>query len=375
MSSLGAQRIASSQTSIPEYGTAHCDAVLAKGSVPAVGPALLTLATLALAGTIIFADEDAPDLPHAVWVNGAGWDLSLPGRSYGTDAGIRLRTILTDLIVDVSAAAVAQGYAPEFFAAQPVDVPVERLDLRPDGTTGREVLATLRRARLVPPWWVDGAGATNFGPRPGGPATGRNDITRRNAGVGLRVLGCDTPAGFLPGTTLEGAVTRRIVVKERGSALTVEAWSRAAPSLRDSVAAIARRDMPEARYAIPRTFVVRSVGADGRLDLDPPPDAPDLRPLDKVEQWSLGGALAFPTKGTAVLVMFRDAREGRAVVVGVAPGTPLKVTVSAATEIDLGAAAASVVRYGESATLGSAAGVLTFVPAVAPFDVKSKVKA
>lgn len=375
MSSLGSQRIASSQTSIPEYGTARCDAVLASGAVPAVGPALLTLATLTMKGTIIFADEDAPDLPHATWVNGAGWDLPLPGRSYGTDAGIRLRTILTDLIADVAAAAAAKGYAPESFAAQPPDVPVERLDLRPEGTTGREVLATLRRARLVPSWWLRGDGATVFGPRPGGPATGRSDITRRNAGVGLRVLGADTPAGFLPGTTLEGVVTRRLVVKERAAALTVEAWSRNAPSLRDSVAAIARRDMPEARYAYPRTFVVRAVGTDGRIDLDPPPDAPDLRPLDRVEQWTLGGALAFPVKGTPVLVMFRDARETRAVVVGVAPGTPVKVVVSASTEIDLGAAAASVVRYGESATLGSAAGVLTFVPAVAPFDVKSKVKA
>jgi hypothetical protein len=111
MSTLGALRISRSKTSIPEYGTARADVLLTSGAAPAVGPATLTLADLAMAGTILTADLDAPDLPRAVWQNGAAWDLPLAGRSYGSDANVRLVTVLKDLLSDVNAAAAMAGYA------------------------------------------------------------------------------------------------------------------------------------------------------------------------------------------------------------------------------------------------------------------------
>jgi hypothetical protein len=224
VSSLGALRISASLTLIPEYGSARCDAVLEAGTTPAIGPALLTLADLTLAGTIVAADLDAPDLPHAVWVNGAGWDLPLPARSYQSDAGVRLLTVLRDLLADVNAIAAARSYAAESFFALPSDVPIGSWYLRPLGTTGREALACLRRAGWVGPWWVAPDGSTRFGGRPGGAATARQDIMRRNAGVGVRIFGLDSPASFLPGTTLEGVVTRRLVVRERAKSLSAEAW-------------------------------------------------------------------------------------------------------------------------------------------------------
>ena len=322
MSTLGSLRISASTTSIPEYGTARADVLLEAGAAPAIGPATLTLADLSLAGTILTADLDAPDLPRAVWVNGAGWDLPLPGRAYGSDAGVRLSTVLADLLADVNVAASAKGYAAESFAALPADAPIDRLDLRPDGVSGREVLGSLKRAGLVGPWWVAPDGSTHFGARPTGTPTARATVMRRNAAVGLRVFGLDSPASFLPGTSVEGVVTRRLVIRERAASLTAEAYSRNVPSLRDSVAAIASRDKPESRYAYPRTFQVRAVHSDGRLDLSPVTNDPmgaDLRPLNNVEQWTLGGALSFPAVGTPCVVMFRDARESRAVVVGFAP--------------------------------------------------------
>jgi hypothetical protein len=151
--------------------------------------------------------------------------------------------------------------------------------------------------------------------------------------------------------------------------------SNALPSIRESVAKIARDDRPELRFSYPRSFTVRAVHSDGRIDLDPAPTETDLRPLDDVEQWTLGGALAFPVVGAAVVVHFRDAKETRPIILGFAPGTPVKVVVSATTEIDMGAGAAPVAREGGAYTLGTASGVLTFVPAAPPFDVPSKVKA
>lgn len=326
MSTLGTLTLSASALSIPEYGSARCDALLEAGAAPATGPATLTIAGYPMAGCITSADLDAPDLPHAVWANGAAWDLplpaSLPPRGYQTDAGVKLSTVLADLLADVNATGAAVGYPAEAYAALPVDVPIEHGYLRPVGTTGRAVLATLRRMGLVGPWWIDAAGALNFGPRPSGPSSGRADIMRRNAGVGLRVIGVDSPAGFLPGTTVEGVTTRRLVVRERAKSLTIEAWATNIASIRDTVAAIAERDHPEARYAYPRTFVVRAVGGDGRMDLTPPADAPDLVPLNKVEQWTMGSALTFPAVGTSVLVAFRDARESRPCVIGIAPSAP-----------------------------------------------------
>jgi hypothetical protein len=324
MSTLGTLRISASTTSIPEYGTARADVLLEAGMVPSVGPATLTLADLSMRGTIVTADLDAPDLPRAVWVNGAGWDLPLPGRSYGTDAGVRLSTVLKDLIADVKTAAMAEGFATEFFdaASMPADRQLEKLDLRPAGSTGRDMLGMLHRVGIVPPWWVASDGSTHFGPRPSGPGTGRATVIRRNAALGMRYFGLDSPAGWLPGTSLESVITRRLVIHERASSLTANAYSRNVPSMRDSVAAIAERDHPESRFAYPRTFVVRTVHSDGRIDLDPPADAPDLRPLNNVEQWTMGSALTFPDVGTSALVAFRDARESRAVVIGIAPSAP-----------------------------------------------------
>jgi hypothetical protein len=201
---------------------------------------------------------------------------------------------------------------------------------------------------------------------------------RRNAAAGLRVFGLDSPASFLPGTSIEGVQTRRLVVHERAKSLTAHAYSRNVPSLRDAVASIAARDKPEARYAYPRTFIVRAYHDDGRLDLNPAPDAPDLRPLNNVEQWTLGGALSLPPAGTACVVVFRDARESRAVVVGFAPGVADYVTVDAAGKLLVGpsvgdsvvlgkpTAPARFAREGDVYSLGTASGPLTFVSTAQP---------
>lgn len=328
MSTLGSLRVSSAQLSMPQYGSARADVLFEGGAVPTVGPATLTLADLAMVGTVILADLDAPDLPRAVWVNGAAWDLPLPGRSYASDAGVKLSTVLRDLIADVNAAATVASYAPESFAALPTDVLIGSLYMRPESTpttpsAGRAVLAELHLSGLIPSWWIDSAGAMHFDARPTTGATSppRADIMRRNAAMGLRVFGLDSPASFLPGTSVEGVVTARLVVRETSGSLTAEAWSGKPRTIRASLARIAATTRPEAAYAYPRTYVVRAVHADGRLDLTPPPTSPDLKPLDSVEQWTLTGTLSVPAVGDSVAVTFLDAMPTRAKVIGFAPPT------------------------------------------------------
>lgn len=103
---------------------------------------------------------------------------------------------------------------------------------------------------------------------------------------------------------------------------------------------------PAMVYGFPRTYVVSSVAADGRLELVPPPDAQHLPEL-KVQQWSVGTTR--PKAGDEVIIAFRDANPARPVVVGWEfASTPSKLTIDADT-VDLGEGATEgVARLGDT---------------------------
>lgn len=232
MSTLGAQRTATTDLDVPMFAGWYADTILEAGDAPPVGASLmLTVADLSLLGTVIRSGLDFVGQPHAIVVGGAAWDLPLGSRTYQSDAGVRLATVLRDLLADVNAAAQAAGYARgEAYAALPADRSLGPIYDRPGSTdaapqTGRAALLTMWRARVLPPWWIRGDGATVFGARPGGAATGRADITGRDSGVGLKIVGIDSPAGFLPGRTVEGATVRRLAARETSGSLNARAWT------------------------------------------------------------------------------------------------------------------------------------------------------
>lgn len=147
------------------------------------------------------------------------------------------------------------------------------------------------------------------------------------------------------------------------------------PTVRSSLLGIAA-DAPPNPYSFPRTYIVRNGRTDGRLDLDPPADAPQLKPLSGVVAWGPPGYAAQALPGDRVLVVFRDADPRGAVVVAFEPlpaGRHPRVSIDA-DAVKIGGADAPAAREGGTYTLGAASGVLTFVPAVAPFNVPSRVK-
>jgi hypothetical protein len=91
-------------------------------------------------------------------------------------------------------------------------------------------------------------------------------------------------------------------------------------TLRDSIVRIVRDAFPEIFFSVPRTYTVAAYNSDGTLDLVPPPDARYLPELQRVEQWTLGGARVH-TEGDSVLVLFRDANQARPVAVSFAAST------------------------------------------------------
>lgn len=65
-----------------------------------------------------------------------------------------------------------------------------------------------------------------------------------------------------------------------------------------------------------RTYHVVSCGSDGRCNLAPPPDAPHLPEIQNCEQWIMGGATFVAHAGDEALVVKRDKRGTRPVIIG-----------------------------------------------------------
>ena len=94
---------------------------------------------------------------------------------------------------------------------------------------GRDVLADLMTRGAIPTWRVDPAtGRTRFDTWPSiGAADSAGRVMSRNLARGRRHVGIDVRvAAFLPGSTLEGVATRRLIVAETARKLTAEVYSK-----------------------------------------------------------------------------------------------------------------------------------------------------
>ncbi len=224
MSTLGARNLQRVELHWPRYGTAWARVETIGGAVPA-GPATLTVADLALVGTVL-ADRSGENGPAAwvgIFVQGAGWDSVLPSTRppYQVDAGVRLKSILTDLAIDC-------GNLPIVLPPD-ASIGTHWCRARRSGNdiprTGRDELATLIRRRHLARWWVDLLGVTRFSERTAPAVTAAARVIDRNLAVGRRTLGVESPLAFAPGGTFEGATIERLLVHEDGGSLTCETWT------------------------------------------------------------------------------------------------------------------------------------------------------
>lgn len=219
MSTLRGAPLILARLDVPPSGGWLARVTLASGPVPELGAAELRIADLSLLGTITIAGEDEPDQPVATIAGGAGWDVPLARLgAYGAPGGVRLSTVLRDLCG---------------LAGEPYDAPAEALlpDLyewpkgseRGGGVPGRIVLRDLVVRGAIQTWRIDpSSGHTRFDPWPDlGPADGlARLLAPRNTARGTRTLGLDRAvAGLLPGSTIEGKLTRRLTVLDSAGKL------------------------------------------------------------------------------------------------------------------------------------------------------------
>jgi hypothetical protein len=327
---------------MPERGQWRADITLEAGAIP-TGTQTLTIGTLAATGRVdpALAGYDAPDLPHVVLVGGLGWDAvvtrsAAQSLSMFSDAGVRLSSVLNAL-------ALAAGES----IVQPTDRTIafhwSAVSTRDgEAVRYRDVLANMVRLGYLATWRVDLDGITRFTERATSSVVGRATYLRGNRSVGLRVFGCDDPAEYLPGNTVEGGAIGRAVVVESPESLTVECWDPSAPTLRDMVIRIVANAFPALVYGYPRTYIVAAANADDTLDLVPPPTSGYLRDLRSVPQWNTGGCIVRPNLGAEVCVTFRDADETRPVVQSWAPGVPVELAADASDLVAVGESAAAV---------------------------------
>lgn len=222
MSQIGKERIQRAELQLPRYGTAWARVSTVANAVPP-GPATLTLGDLVLAGTVLpgRGGEDSPSSWTGIWVNGAGWDTTLPARApYQNDKGVRLKSVLSDLAVDCGVSVML-----------PADVPMATHWCRATHTgnsvprTGRDELAILMRRGYLPTWYVNAQDVTLFATRTTGEVKAEVRVLARDLARGRRVVGLESPAAFVPGGTFEGATIERVVIREDAGKLTLETWA------------------------------------------------------------------------------------------------------------------------------------------------------
>lgn len=100
MSTLGTTRAHRLSVSLPYSGAWRADVILENGTAAPTGRQTLTVGDLALTGTALRGDLDAPGKPHVILVGGIGWEKAAGGAlSYEAPAGgtVRLSSVLQDL--------------------------------------------------------------------------------------------------------------------------------------------------------------------------------------------------------------------------------------------------------------------------------------
>jgi hypothetical protein len=283
------------------------------GAVP-TGNVTLTSGTLALQGRVQRSGYDAPDKPRVVVFGGLGWqELITKPISFQTDAGVRLSTVL-------SALSKGSGQAIEPPRDTTIGVYFECVaSRRGEPVRWADVLAELVREGYSPPWRVDPDGVTRFGARTPKEVTARATVLHVDAGVGFTTYGIDDPAEFLPGNTINGTPITRVIIRETSGKFEVDVYTKepqATPSIREQIRRIIGTEVQD----MVRTYTVSSVKPDGRLDLVPPTDAPHLPEMKNVEPWTLGGTKYEAAAGEEVVVIRRDNKSTRPIVLGVKLG-------------------------------------------------------
>lgn len=367
---LASKRVTHARVPLPAWGIWWAEASLDE-EVRLSGRVILTVADLALSGTVMSGGPGPIGRSRYRIAAGAGaWGKTIPARHYANDAGVKAATVVAD-------AASACGETLDL-----ATVPATRLG--PAYTRGEGPAARVLESIFPSGWYVGEDGVTRIGKRPTSTLIALAAIQSVDAARGTVALASDEIARLVPGVVVEG-ITAVDVLHELapGSALRSTIWGAGiAPTSRRLTALRRIFDQldPDRRFRGVYEYRVVSQEAE-RVNLQAIRVSLGLPNLQRVPvRAGVPGARADLTPGSRVLVAFVDASPSRPAIVGFEDPerdgfAPLVLDIDATDEINLGAAAGTVIRDGDTVSVGSTAGVISITVGQGVPPAVSRVKA
>lgn len=181
---LNDNRLTTVKLLVPMYGRWSADVALAESSI-LTGSATLAVGDLSMAGAIFRQAAFAGSRSARVMGGRGGWGKTLSRKAYRSAAGIRAAMVLSDAAKEVGEAVVLDA----------------------DGTIGtfyiREAAPAAQVLRQLggPLWWIDNAGVTHIGVRPGGAITSDFDVIAWSGKTGHFEIATERYADWAPGRT------------------------------------------------------------------------------------------------------------------------------------------------------------------------------
>lgn len=287
---------------IPRWGNWVADCSVLSGDTLS-GHATIVIGGQSFVGAVVAGGVYRERGTYRV-VGGAGrWATSVRARSYANGAGVKLSTVVKDAASDAGeqlGAITDRRLGPSF--------------VRPEGPASRVL-------DLVAPegWYVDAAGVTVIGSRPGGSFTLPALVVSETPGRGLVTLAAESIAGLFPGVAVGGVVAATVRHELTPSALRTHVAASQAGLTDRTLEAVRRLVLHITRphwFHGVYEYRVASVSG-GYLDVVPADSRAGLPDLGNVPMrvGSPGGG-GDPAEGSSVLVGFINGDATRPYVCG-----------------------------------------------------------
>lgn len=215
MATFAGQTITSGEITIPAYGGAWADVSIDQ-AVSLVGAASIVVGDLTLSG-----DIEQGGITNGVasyqWRSDLRWMREITKRrSYQIPNGVRLKTVLADLALDLQAA--DRGFV------LPPDRSLGEHYARPSSDARRPARGRDVLRQLGVRWYVSPNGGTICGARAGGAITAEAVIQRRDMGMGIRYIRTERPAAFVPGKTFDGITIDHVIIRIAPNDYSLDLW-------------------------------------------------------------------------------------------------------------------------------------------------------
>lgn len=345
VSTLAGKRVTHAGIDIPSWGCWFAD-VSVDEEVELAGRVELVLADLSLSGTVLSGGPYLGRSRFRIVAGAGGWGHPLKAKSYESDAGVKVSTVIGDAAYE----------AGETIEPIPPARKVGPAFTRPSDQPASAVLEQLAPAA----WYVDDAGVTRLGARPASTPEGTFTRMAHDVAIGSLELASESIAWIRPGLTIEGltvADVRHDFTPDGG--LRSKVWGSLGGSVSRRLLAWRRLfDKLDPRRAFRGVSAYRVVSTQGkRVNLVPVRSGSSMPPLRRVLAMpGVPGCEAILAPGTRVHVAFADSDPAQPYVVAFedAEGEgflPLGLTIAKGIQ--------PAARMGDAVVAGPFAGTVT----------------